>query len=85
MKRYIQLSLVPILLSSPLPLLAGDLEPTTAPGSTNSYTILDICNRLDSGTAGSQITFTEPTAAPGPIGCTHNELIIDNCIRCDFF
>ncbi|EDN68170.1 secreted protein containing DUF1566 [Beggiatoa sp. PS] len=75
MKRYIQLSLVPILLSSPMLLLAGDLEPTTAPGSTNSYIILDICNRLDSGTVGSQIPFTEPTALPGSTGCTLNDIM----------
>lgn len=76
MKHHIQLSLVPFLLSLPLPLLAaGPLDSSAAPGSTSSYTIGDICDRLDTGAAGNQITFTEPTAIPGPVGCTLNELM----------
>ncbi|MDM8565683.1 hypothetical protein QUF74_08525 [Candidatus Halobeggiatoa sp. HSG11] len=65
MKYSIRLGLV--LLSSSMPLMAGPLDPPSAPGSTNSYTIGDICNRLDSGTAGSQIPFTEPAAGPGQL------------------
>jgi hypothetical protein len=76
MKHYIQLSLlVTILLSSSILLLAGDIEPTTAPESTNSYTIGDICDRLDTGATGTQIPFTEPTAAPGSTGCTLNDVM----------
>lgn len=58
-----------------MPLVADPLDPPTAPGSTNSYTIGDICNRLDTGAAGTQIPFTEPTAAPGSTGCTFNEVM----------
>jgi hypothetical protein len=49
MKRYAQLSLVPVLLSSPLPLLAGDLDSPAAPTDAGSamYTIEDIYNRLN--------------------------------------
>jgi len=75
MTRYVQLSLVSVLLSVPLPLLAGDLNSSAAPGSTNSYTIGDICNRLDSGTAGVQIPFREPTVDPAPTGCTLNDIM----------
>jgi len=75
MTRYVQLSLVPVLLSVPLPLLAGSLNSSAAPGSTNSYTIGDICNRLDSGTAGVQIPFREPTIDPAPTGCTLNDIM----------
>ncbi len=75
MKYYTQLSLVSVLLSSSMPLVAGPLDPPTAPGSTNSYSIGDICNRLDTGAAGTQIPFTEPTAAPSSTGCTFNEVM----------
>ncbi|UCE17667.1 MAG: DUF1566 domain-containing protein [Gemmatimonadota bacterium] len=43
---------------------AGDTDPTNPPGATSSYTLEDIYNRLNDGTAGSQSTFTEPTAGP---------------------
>ncbi len=75
MKYYTQLSLVSVLLSSSMPLVAGPLDPPTALGSTNSYTIGDICNRLDTGAAGTQIPFTEPTAAPGSTGCMFNDVM----------
>ncbi len=39
--------------------------PGTAPSSTSWYSIEDIYNRLNAGTAGSQSTFTEPSVAPG--------------------
>jgi len=74
MKRYAQLSLVPVLLSSPLPLLAGDLEPSAAPGSTSSYTLTDIYKRLDTGATATQSTFTEPSSAPSSTGHTLNEV-----------
>lgn len=44
---------------------AGDpVNPPGAPGATNSYTLEDIYNRLDTGTAGTQSTFTEPSEGP---------------------
>jgi len=76
MKRYVQLSIVPALLASPLPLLAGgSLDPATAPGSTSSYTLENIYNRLNDGTAGSQSTFAEPGSGPAVIGYTLNEVM----------
>jgi hypothetical protein len=45
--------------------LAGNLDPDDPPGSTSSYTLQDIYNRLDSGATGVQSTFTEPSAGPG--------------------
>ena len=39
--------------------------PGTAPSSTSWYSIEDIYNRLNAGTAGSQSTFTEPSVPPG--------------------
>ena len=39
--------------------------PGTQPDSTYSYTLEDIYNRLNDGTAGSQSTFTEPSSGPG--------------------
>lgn len=74
-KRYVQLSLVPVLLSSPLPLFAGNIDSSAPPGSTSSYTIADVCDRLDSGADGNQIIFTEPTAGPGSTGCTLNDVM----------
>jgi len=43
----------------------GTTDSSAVPGSTNSYTLADIYDRLDSGTAGSQSSFTEPGVAPG--------------------
>jgi hypothetical protein len=43
----------------------GTTDSPAAPDSTNSYTLKDIYQRLDSGAAGSQDTFTEPSVAPG--------------------
>ncbi len=39
--------------------------PGTAPNATSSYTLEDIHDRLEAGTAGTQSTFTEPAAGPG--------------------
>ena len=43
----------------------GNTDSSAVPGSTSSYTMTDIYNRLNDGTAGTQSTFTEPTTAPG--------------------
>jgi len=44
--------------------LAGNLDPANPPASTSSYTLEDIYNRLNAGTAGSESTFTEPSSGP---------------------
>jgi hypothetical protein len=56
---------VGVLLSSAVFVLAGNLDSPGVPGATNSYTLDDIYNRLDTGAAGTQSTFTEPGTAPG--------------------
>ncbi len=43
----------------------GSTDSSALPGSTNSYTLEDIYNRLNAGAAGTQSTFTEPSVAPG--------------------
>lgn len=54
--------------------LAGDLDAPTAPNEVGSamFTLQDICNRLDIGTAGSKRSgaFTEPSDAPASTGCS---------------
>ncbi len=45
--------------------VAGSLNPSGPPGSTSSYTLADIYERLNAGTAGAQSTFTAPAAGPG--------------------
>ncbi|MBK8986369.1 MAG: DUF1566 domain-containing protein [Chloroflexi bacterium] len=58
--------LVGVLFSTAAVTRAGDpVGPGTPPSATNSYTLQDIYNRLDSGAAGSQSAFTEPSVAPG--------------------
>ena len=53
-----RLSVTPSLAAS------GTLDSPAPPNSTLSYTLEDIYNRLDTGTAGAQSTFTEPTSGP---------------------
>lgn len=43
----------------------GSLTPPGPPGATQSYTLEDLYQRLVSGAAGAQSTFTEPSAGPG--------------------
>jgi len=74
-KHYNQLAIVPVLLSTSLPLLAGNIDSSTAPGSTSSYTMGDVCNRFDSGVAGTPSTFTESITAPSSTGCTVTEMM----------
>jgi len=55
---------------------AGSLDAPTAPGSTNSYKVDDIYNRLNNGTTGAQGTFTgPPSGAIGGTGHTLNEVM----------
>jgi len=53
----------------------GILDPANPPGSTSSYTLADLYNRLDAGTAGTQSTFTEPTSGPGSTMHDLNEIM----------
>ena len=55
--------------------LAGNIDSGAAPGATSSYTLSDIYNRLDAGTAGAQSTFTEPAAGPGSTMNTLNDIM----------
>ena len=43
----------------------GTTDSIAAPGSTSSYTLEDLYQRLVSGTDGTQSTFSEPCVAPG--------------------
>ena len=45
--------------------IMGSTDSPSAPGSTNSFNLKDIYERLDKGTAGVQSAFTEPTDPPG--------------------
>ena len=56
---------VGVLLSSAVFVLAGSVDSPSAPGATSSYTLEEIYNRLYTGAAGAQSTFTEPAAGPG--------------------
>ena len=74
MHRKIQFSIpqififaILIILTTTITVLAatGTTEALNAPGLTSSYTLEDIYQRLNSGTVGSQSTFTEPAVDPG--------------------
>ena len=58
-----------ILMASAISISAGSLYSSDAPDATYSYTLEDIYNRLDNGTAGAPGVFTEP--APGVAGVVH--------------
>jgi len=65
MRKYMIGIVVGVLLASAVVVLARNLDSPAAPASTSSYSLEDIYDRLDAGTAGSQSTFTEPAAGPG--------------------
>ncbi len=44
---------------------AGSPDSPGAPNATNSYSLEDLYQRLNAGTAGTQSLFTEPSSAPG--------------------
>jgi len=50
--------------------LAGSLDPPSAPTGASSamYSIQSLCDRLQTGAAGSQNVFSEPTSGPGGDG-----------------
>jgi hypothetical protein len=64
-----------VLIASAIGVLSGTLEPTNIPTNTSSLTLEDIYRRLDSGTSGSAIVFTEPTTGPGMTMHTLNEIM----------
>ena len=55
-----------VLIASSIGVLSGNLNPPSTPGAISSsfLTLEDIYNRLNSGTSGTAITFTEPTVGP---------------------
>jgi hypothetical protein len=57
--------------------LAGSLDPPSAPTGASSamYSIQSLCDRLQTGAAGSQNVFSEPTSGPGSTGCTLNDVM----------
>ena len=74
--KYIVMGIVVgVLLSLVVVVLAGNLDSPAAPGATSSYTLEDIYDRLDDGTAGSQSTFTEPSSGPGSTMHTLNDIM----------
>lgn len=73
----IVLSVVGAMAAVAVVVLAGDPDnPPGPPETTNSYTLENIYNRLDSGAAGTQSAFTEPSSGP-PTGTMHalNEIM----------
>jgi hypothetical protein len=55
--------------------LAGNLDSPSEPSSSFSFTLEDIYNRLNEGTAGAQSAFTEPSSAPGSTMHTLNDIM----------
>ena len=53
----------------------GLLDPANPPGTTSSYTLESIYQRLIVGTAGAPSTFTEPLAGPGSTMHTLDEIM----------
>jgi len=55
--------------------LAGNLDSPSNPSSSFSFTLEDIYNRLNEGTAGAKSAFTEPSSAPGSTMHTLNDIM----------
>ncbi len=47
-----------VLIVSAISVLSGQLDPTGAPSATSSYTLEDIYNRLNAGTAGTAAVYS---------------------------
>ena len=77
MFRAFQIAMFAILFSGATGghLYGGDLQPGAPPEATSSYGLEDIYDRLDTGAAGAQNTFTEPSSMPGSTGHTVNEIM----------
>ncbi len=77
--KYILIGIIIGLLFSVTALvLAGNLDPAVGPAQPGSqlYTLEDVYNQLDAGTAGTKMTaFTEPLAGPGSSGHTLDEVL----------
>ena len=64
--KSLPLTLLAMVLTAVAVLAAtGTTDSAAAPGSTNSYTLENLYQRLVNGTDGTQSTFTEPSVAPG--------------------
>ncbi|EDN68171.1 Protein of unknown function DUF1566 [Beggiatoa sp. PS] len=77
-------SLYSLFIPLSLPVMAGSLDaPAGGPSSPSGamYNIQDICNRLDTGTDGTQNTFTEPTSGPGSTGCSLNDVMSKSPVK----
>jgi len=77
--RYVNLMLLSVLFFIiPTAGFAGSLNDLGAPDNAASamYTVTDVYNRINDGTAGTKrtTTFGEPSAAPGQTGKTLNDL-----------
>ena len=65
--RYILIAVVLVALAfgvGRLSAAVGTLDSPDVPANTLSYTLEDIYNRLNTGAAGTPITFTEPSQGP---------------------
>ncbi len=75
-KKYLVIGMIMLvlgpLIATAAIVLAGSLDSSSPPASTSSYNLEDIYNRLDSGAAGTESTFQEPSSGPGPTGHTIN-------------
>ncbi len=72
------LSVLVITLTSVVAVLAGNTDPPSGPADAGSqmYTLEQIYNRLDAGTAGTKMTtFTEPSSGPGSTMHTLDEIM----------
>ena len=70
--KSLPLTLVAMALTAVAVLAAtGTTDSAAVPGSTSSYTLEDLYQRLVSGTTGIQSTFSEPSSAPG-MGTMHD-------------
>ncbi len=66
--KYILIAIVLVALAFGVGRLSasvGTVDSPDVPANTQSYTLEDIYNRLGTGAAGAQSTFTEPAAGPG--------------------
>ncbi|MCP4700087.1 MAG: DUF1566 domain-containing protein [Gammaproteobacteria bacterium] len=74
MKRSYARCIIISLLALPCAGFAGNLNSPAGPtvAASAMYTLKDICDRLDTGAAGSKRAgvFTEPGAGPGATGCS---------------
>jgi len=67
-RRYILVAVVLVALGFGVGRLSaalGTVDSPSAPGATNSFTLEDIYNRLDTGAEDGPSAFTEPAAGPG--------------------